>query len=306
MVTKERRISQGALGGLKEALAVVYWYKHDFETFVRGAVSRPEILVRLNFQEPKRRVAGELVDSLAADQKRYLDDLLDLMSEIVEFDDTFPHLARLEDGHAKVAAARSAVASLRSYYEGHAAIVAEREAVAARRTRQREDVERDRADRTRLDELRAQATALFNVGPQRRGYELEKLLRGLFDLFDLDPKAAFKITGEQIDGAFTFEGIDYLLEARWQSKPVEAAALDVFDGKIRRKLENTLGLFVAVNGFADAAVRNHSRARPTIILMEGGDLWAVLEGRAPLPDLLRRKRRHAAQTGEILLRFADF
>lgn len=127
-----------------------------------------------------------------------------------------------------------------------------------------------------------------------------------FELFDLDPKASFKITGEQIDGAFTFEGIDYLLEARWQRDQVDPAALDVFDGKIRRKLENTLGLFVAINGFSDTAVGNHSRTRPTMILMDGADLWAVLEGRLPLPDVLRRKRRHAAQTGEILLHVSAF
>ena len=32
----------------------------------------------------------------------------------------------------------------------------------------------------------------------------------LFRLFDLDPKASFRITGEQIDGAFTLQGIDSL------------------------------------------------------------------------------------------------
>ena len=40
---------------------------------------------------------------------------------------------------------------------------------------------------------------------------------------------------------------------------------------------------------------------PVMILMEGSDLMAVLEGRVDLIQLLLRKRRHAAQTGEILL-----
>jgi hypothetical protein len=40
---------------------------------------------------------------------------------------------------------------------------------------------------------------------QGRGFKLEKILRELFELFDLDPKASFRIVGEQIDGAFTFE-----------------------------------------------------------------------------------------------------
>lgn len=304
-MTKGKRVSQSGLWSLKEALASIYWYKSDLESFLRATVERPEVLARLNFNEPKRRVVGELVDRLAADQDRYLGDLLELMREVTAFED-FAHLARLEDGAAKVAQAREAVADLRKHYAGHAAVVAEREAVAERLRRARDSGAQLQADRQRLDELKAATVALLSADEQPRGYGLEKLLRELFELFDLDPKASFKIAGEQIDGAFTFDGIDYLLEARWQKELVEPAALDAFDGKIRRKLENTLGLFIAINGFSETGVRNHSRLRPTMILMDGGDLWAVLEGRMPLPDVLRRKRRHAAQTGEILLRIADF
>lgn len=50
--------------------------------------------------------------------------------------------------------------------------------------------------------------------PQQRGLTLEPFLRRLFTLFDLDPRSAFALQGEQIDGAFTFDTDDYLLEAR--------------------------------------------------------------------------------------------
>lgn len=58
--------------------------------------------------------------------------------------------------------------------------------------------------------------------------------------FDLDPKASFKLSGEQIDGAFTFQATDYLLEAKWQQAPVDAAALDSLAGKLTRKLDQRL------------------------------------------------------------------
>jgi len=38
-----------------------------------------------------------------------------------------------------------------------------------------------------------------------------------------------------------------------------------------------------------------------MVLMDGGDVYAVVEGRMTLPDLLLRKRRHAAQTGVVYL-----
>lgn len=43
-----------------------------------------------------------------------------------------------------------------------------------------------------------------------------------------------------------------------------------------------------------------------MVLMDGEDLYAVLEGRIPLPEVLHRKRRHASQTGDIYIRVRDF
>lgn len=124
----------------------------------------------------------------------------------------------------------------------------------------------------------------------------------LFGIFDLDPKASFRTAGEQIDGSFSFEGTDYLFEAKWEDKPTERRDLDTFDGVIRRKLENTLGLFLSINGYSEDGVKTYSGGRSLMILMDGADLMAVLEGRIDLVTLLLRKRRHASQTGNIYLK----
>jgi hypothetical protein len=79
------------------------------------------------------------------------------------------------------------------------------------------------------------------------------------------------------------------------------AILDVFSGKIGRKLGNTLGMFLSINGFTPAAIETHSSMRPSMILIDGSDLMAVLEGRIDLIDFLLRKRSHASQTGNIFL-----
>jgi len=86
------------------------------------------------------------------------------------------------------------------------------------------------------------------------------LLRSLFELCDLDPRASFKIVGEQIDGAFTFEATDYLFEGKWQQELVSAGDLDVLAGKLSRKLDNTLGLFLSINGFSEDGVKAHPPA----------------------------------------------
>lgn len=77
--------------------------------------------------------------------------------------------------------------------------------------------------------------------------------------------------------------------------------LDAFSAKVQRKLENTLGLFLAMNGFSMDAIEAHSRGTPNTVLMDGADLHAVLEQRIDFVSLLMRKKRHAAQTGRIFL-----
>ncbi len=78
-----------------------------------------------------------------------------------------------------------------------------------------------------------------------------------------------------------------MLEAKWQQEPVEPADLHDLDGKIKNKLKTTLGLFVAISDFTEAAVKTHSRVgAAAMVLMGGEDLYAVLGGRIGLPEVL--------------------
>lgn len=299
----QKRISPGAFPALKEALTAIYWYKSDLRSFLASALSAsPELVSGLDWSLVKRAIVSDLIDTMTARESEYQGLLLSLMTRIVEMR-SFAHLARLEDGTQKVANAEAAVAGLAQWITPHEEQLAEMREAEERRRFQHEQSLKNQAVRARLDELRSQFFELVNSSTthQRRGLILESLIRDLFELFDLDPRASFRLEGEQIDGAFTFDNTDYLLEAKWAQDRVEPASLDVFQGKIDRKLDNTLGMFLAMNGFTDNAINLHSRSRPSMILWDGADLMAVLEGRVDLVQLLLRKRRHAAHTGEIFL-----
>lgn len=82
---------------------------------------------------------------------------------------------------------------------------------------------------------------------------------------------------------------------------MNASALDAFASKVRRKLENTLGVFLSINGYSQDGVAAHSSGGAVIILMDGADLMAVLEERIDFVTLLLRKKRHASQTGSIYM-----
>jgi hypothetical protein len=296
-----KKIVPAALVALKQAMTDVYWYKSDLRSFLTSTLSKPELVTQLDWNEYKRNIVGAVVDRLARNEDLFQADLLRLMTEVARISD-FSHLVSLEDGKDKAKKAQQSVAALRKYVGNPTSSDDEEEKAEARRGAAFEALVKTTAVQDRLKELaKAYYELLSSKEPQKRGYQLETLLRDLFNLFDLDPKASFKVTGEQLDGAFTFQATDYLLEAKWQQKLVDAADLDSLAGKLTRKLDNTLGLYLSINGYSDDGVRQHSSGRRLMILMDGSDLMAVLEARIDLIQLLLRKRRHAAQTGNIYL-----
>ncbi|HEV8681489.1 MAG TPA: restriction endonuclease [Actinomycetota bacterium] len=136
--------------------------------------------------------------------------------------------------------------------------------------------------------------------PQDRGRTFQRFLNTLFELFDLEPRLAYSLESEQIDGSVAFDTDDYIVEARWTKDPVGREDADVFASKVRRKGKNALGLFVSVSGFTRGALDAYSQATP-FMAMDGVDLMAVLGQQIRLDDLLRRKKRHANETGECFL-----
>ncbi|MEW8119767.1 MAG: hypothetical protein AB2792_21610 [Candidatus Thiodiazotropha sp.] len=118
-------------------------------------------------------------------------------------------------------------------------------------------------------------------------------------MFDLQPSSAFRVAGEQIDGAFLLDSEVYLLEAKWTHDQTPEAELLAFRGKVGGKSSITQGLFISVNGFSLQAVPAITRGKqPVFVMMDGTDLYRVLKGREQLDELLRCKVRRLAERGE--------
>lgn len=299
-----KRLSPLAIAALEEALASIFWYKDDLNRFLVAGLGGTQIVNLVSWDPPKRQIVRDLVAILCADQERHQDALVFLLQEVSKFSD-FSHLERLDDGEAKAIRARGAVANLREMMKTYEEATAEGRHSAERRQQSARERSEMTAITEKLDELKRRCGEMVTkLTPQKRGFELEKLMYDLFALFDLDPKASFRILGEQIDGAFSLEGLDYLFEAKWAGL-VSAAEMDTFAAKVQRRLDNTLGLMLSMDGFQPDGVQAHSKGRPVIFLMTGADLMAVLEGRITFPELLIRKRRHASQTGNILIQFFE-
>jgi hypothetical protein len=90
---------------------------------------------------------------------------------------------------------------------------------------------------------------------------------------------AFRVNGEQIDGAVKFDGEHYLIEAKWQEKSASNEPVYRFAGKVSGKLYGRV-LFVSVNGFSPEVVRSLVMGKEIqTLLVDGEDVILHRNGR---------------------------
>lgn len=297
-----QRVSPGVIAPLQDALTAIYWYKPDLRGFLNATVKDRSLVDNLDWKNSyKRTIVRNLVSTLVEDQHRHFESLVDLIVATSEV--TNPsHLKRLENGQEKYQEAVEAVETLRLYVDRYVSIKEQREVAAIRREEEKASAKERRIQADEIVKINSIFAEISSQPAQKRGYLLEELLNRLFSVNKIDAKGSFRNVGEQIDGAFTFEGTEFLLEAKWQKDLTPTADLDIFSGKVTRKLDNTLGLLVSMNGFQPNALSLAAHgSRPVLILMDGSDLMCVLEARISLADLLAKKKKHAARTGEVFL-----
>lgn len=295
------KLTPAIIVSLKHALSNIYWYKNDLRSFLNCSLKHTRVLVTVNWEETKFNCVSTLIDIMMKNQNVCKDDLLSLIKQVCNFN-TFSHFDLLCDGEELKKKARNSIADLRKNCKDWIPSTEEKTAYQNAKKNYELSIKKNTDFQNALEKLKNDYYRLAQIeNPQQRGFEFERFLNDLFSFFDLDPRKSFKIQGEQIDGAFTHEGTDYLIEAKWKKNPIERMELDVFSAKIQRKLKNTLGLFISVNSFSptiiDGAINYNN-----MILMDSMDLIYVLENRISLTELIRLKRRHAAQTGEIMFR----
>lgn len=296
---KDKKISPLAIASLKEALAVIFWKKEDLQDFVKFALVNNTIVGTVNWSGTKREAVKELIERMTNRLDIYKDDLINLFLCVTDFDD-FSNLKFWDEDGSKTKKAKEAVTKLRAQTKGFIQITREQEEANKRKNEAAKKINQNKSLSEELTALKNRFNILATTKDlQKRGFELEKFLYDLFLLYELEPKGSFKNYGEQIDGAFTFQGTDYLLEAKWK-RQVDRGELATFCNKVETKFKTAVGLLVTIDGVTSEAISPFFKS---IIIMDGLDIITILDGRVSLTDLLFKKRRKAIETGKIYLNF---
>ncbi len=298
-----KKISPDALISLKKALSSIYWYKKDIKEFIKNSINDRNVINKIDWSKAKYQSISDLIDYLSCDEK-YNVDLLNLFKNTINISD-FSHLKYLEDSEIKISKAKDTVNALKKNYSS---FFKEEEKLKSREKAKKnyqQKIKDTQEYHKELEYLRNKFNNLFTLtNHQQRGFKLESFLNELFHFFDLSPKSPYKIKGEQIDGAFSLSGTDFIIEAKWQKEKINLSNLYLFNGKVESKLKTTLGLYISINGYSENINNDINIPTKSLILMDGMDLINVLDGRITLNELISLKKRHASETGNIMHRIS--
>jgi hypothetical protein len=169
-----KRLSPAATVALKEALCAVYWYKADLRSFLQQCLANSAVLSTLNWDNYKRQIVSDLVDSLTRDQDKHIGDLTRLCHEVCSIG-TFGHLEQLDGGAEKAERARAAVSQLTRLVEPHDQAKKEQDDLAERQKRAAEKLRTNAAVRQKLEDIKGRYMALVvSTNVQDRGFNSKR------------------------------------------------------------------------------------------------------------------------------------
>ncbi len=300
----QRRVTETVRNAIIRVCRDAYHWKDDVRSLFIGCGVPESLYDRYDHHDfSKAKIARAVLNDLHAMGAAGIDIQCKIVEELCRMDR--PHVDAPDKAKGK-----EALADLKREATAQQILVDPEKAVAMqRRARAEQHLRAQQLRRERLSGLEMRFNELLRQDPrsqaerQRRGYALEDLLGDLFEAYDIGYRRPYRITHEQLDGAFHFRGFTYIVEAKWESHAPTFDDLAKFKFKVDGKLDSTRGVFVAMAGFEHDTVDHLFKvargSRNNLILVDDKDLITIFEGRLALTDALTAKVDAAEQEGRF-------
>lgn len=308
MIPKNKKLTPHFIQLTQDACLKAFWRRKALHIFLKQHRIADATLATWHSEESKRDFIERLFELLLKlkDNKGYTV-IFEIAYSLAEMTH-FPDLENWEDTSNKITSARDAMARLKTELgKLNQQIQNERETLLRREEAYNERQKTIAANQS-LEKLSQQLRDLVpKQGTQDGGYAFEKWFYELVNFFEIPARAPYKVDGRQIDGSLTIDGTTFLIETKFTNEQSSATDIDVFMSKITKKADNTMGIFISMSGFSSTAIKEASRDRTPMLLMDFSHIYnLVLLGVISLPDIIRRIKRHASQTGQAYLTVENF
>jgi len=292
----------------QNACLKAFWRKKALRLFLQQHHIMESFLATWSSEESKRDFLFRLFDKLVNQTNSKGHSVILIIAHSLVDMKHFPDLENYEDSSQKIKAAKEAIIRLTVVIDSIDGKIQDEKEIRKRKADARERREKDIASRVTLDKLEQALNGLVKVqGTQKGGYEYEKWFYDLALYFEIDSRPPYNAGGRQIDGAITIEGTTFLIETKFKKVKIGSPDIDVFMSKVESKSDNTMGIFISMSGFSDGAIMTASRIRTPILLMDYSHIYnLILQGTMTLPELVKRIKRHASQTGKAYLMVDKF
>ncbi len=287
----------------QDACLKAFWRKPALRAFLKQHRVSDSKLATWHGDETKRVFLQRLFPDLLAVRDNKGHAVVLAMAQSLAEMTHFPDLEGWEDSKEKLGAAREAVARLKKQVDALNEQIRDKRKAEHRRKRAAEQQEKTLKAQETLQKLGYRLNDLVpKQGSADGGYDFERWFYELANYFELSSRPPYKTGGRQIDGSLHLDGTDFLVETKFTNERTGAPDIDTFMKKITRKADNTMGIFVSMAGFTSTAVDEASCDRTPMLLMDYSHIYnLILSGTMTLPDVIRRIKRHASQTGEAFL-----
>jgi hypothetical protein len=104
--------------------------------------------------------------------------------------------------------------------------------------------------------------------------------------------------------ATSWQRLRELRRQQLEAEQTSTGDLHALHGKVCQKAAWARGLFVSYIGFSEQGLQAFGRGK-RVICLDGADLAEAFMRALPLPDVLNRKVRRAAETGPAFVRVRD-
>lgn len=278
---------------MRDCILSLFWPKKKIIEFL-GSVDTPELLLPpADTEMTRKEIIVDVFGKLSARSDRGHTIFQTMMERLMNWSYLDPYyfevLQKLDKGEAA------------KQIEQLKRAVERRNSSTEKRRTTYENTQRQRSSIADFNALKATFSKIFGTSmkPQERGIMFEVFLKQLFQRSGIEMGDPLRLTGEQIDGSFKFEGENYIVEAKWQEASVATSQLYTFAHKVDGKMYGR-GVFISANSFSSEGIRAivHGKMIQTI-LIDGEDLSHVLDGRISLRNMLDYKIRAAQTRGEV-------
>ena len=290
----------------KDACLKSFWFKRALRSFLSQNHIKPNVLAHL-VAVTKREYLDWLFEQLLSKTDNKGHALILEVARHLAAQDSFPDLQNHEDSEIKIRQAVDAVNLLRKELVKLDGQVENKK----QKEQRRKDAEQKRlkniTSQQTLEKLNERLTELSSrLGTQEAGYDFQEWFYDLVDYFEIVCKRPYVVQGRQIDGSVTLDGTSFLVELKFTKDQAAAPDIDTFRSKVESKADNTMGIMLSMSGYSSVAITEASGKRTPLILLDYRHLYHVLGGAMELPEVIKRVKRHAAQTAEAYLAVENF